>query len=390
MKTRPISLVAMVVLVAVLALMAADGGVSVSSAKPANTWSSEQFMPVSRLDHVAATGTDSNGEDRMFVIAGQSGGQRTTRVDGYNANTLSWAVFAPLPTERERPTETVGFDGRIYIIGGAIAFIPLGIVEAYNPATDTWATISSLNIPRKNAAAATGPDGKIYVFGGTNPNAAGSFNTVEVFDPNQPAQGWTFKQQMPVGRSGIGAVRACNGKIYVFGGSRVDAYNPATDTWTTGLASPPQGADGHTATLGPDGLVYVFNGATAPFTEDSGRNAWSYNPIANIWDQIDDPIFGRFFWAAATLGDQVYVSGGTIKFGGDTSAVQAFGSIATSSPCAVGGIEVPFDDSDLAAGQSASSAGSSAPPYAALAGAVAAAVALVTAGAWYARRRWLR
>ncbi len=59
-------------------------------------------------------------------------------------------------------------------------------------------------------------------------------------------------------------------------------------------------------------------------------------------------------------------------------------------PAAVGGIEIPFDDSGFAVGQSASSAGSSAPPYAALTGAVAAATVALAAGAWYARRRWLR
>ena len=74
---------------------------------------------------------------------------------------------------------------------------------------------------------------------------------------------------------------------------------------------------------------------------------------------------------------------------GTTTRLSAF-AVMEDAPPSVGGIEVPFDDSDLAAGQSASSSGSSGLPYAALAGAVAAALALVTAGGWYARRRRLR
>lgn len=62
----------------------------------------------------------------------------------------------------------------------------------------------------------------------------------------------------------------------------------------------------------------------------------------------------------------------------------------SAPPPAVGGVEIPFDESGFAAGQSASSAGSSGPPYAALAGAVAAGAVALAAGGWYARRRWLR
>jgi hypothetical protein len=55
----------------------------------------------------------------------------------------------------------------------------------------------------------------------------------------------------------------------------------------------------------------------------------------------------------------------------------------------VGGTTELFIDGSVSPASSATGSGSSAPLYAALAG-VAAAVAMMGAGGWYARRRWLR
>ncbi len=57
---------------------------------------------------------------------------------------------------------------------------------------------------------------------------------------------WATKASMPTPRFGVGA-GVVNGILYAVGGSNssslalgtVEAYNPATDTWTTGLASMP-------------------------------------------------------------------------------------------------------------------------------------------------------
>lgn len=61
-----------------------------------------------------------------------------------------------------------------------------------------------------------------------------------------------------------------------------------------------------------------------------------------------------------------------------------------AAPAAVGGILEPRVEGADSAASVTETAGSSAPPYAAIAGAAAAAAVAVTAGAWYARRRWLR
>ncbi|MGB6895779.1 MAG: prenyltransferase/squalene oxidase repeat-containing protein, partial [Dehalococcoidia bacterium] len=63
---------------------------------------------------------------------------------------------------------------------------------------------------------------------------------------------------------------------------------------------------------------------------------------------------------------------------------------AVAPPSAVGGIvEIPVSASDAPA-SAANASGSSSPPYAAIAGAAATAALALTAGGWYARRRWLR
>jgi hypothetical protein len=54
-----------------------------------------------------------------------------------------------------------------------------------------------------------------------------------------------------------------------------------------------------------------------------------------------------------------------------------------------GTTDLPVDGAEAPA-RAAEGSGSSAPPYAAIAGAVAAAALAMAAGGWYARRRWLR
>ncbi len=59
-------------------------------------------------------------------------------------------------------------------------------------------------------------------------------------------------------------------------------------------------------------------------------------------------------------------------------------------PPAVGGVTEVLIDSSGSPASAAEGPGSSAPPYAAIAGSLAAAALAVAAGAWYARRLWLR
>jgi hypothetical protein len=73
---------------------------------------------------------------------------------------------------------------------------------------------------------------------------------------------------MPTARYDLAAAAGADGQIYVFGGdngsailSTVQAYNPATNSWTTKTSMPTAREDEAAAPrLGADGQIYVFGG----------------------------------------------------------------------------------------------------------------------------------
>jgi len=158
--------------------------------------------------------------------------------------------------------------GEIYT--GSI-YTASNIVQIYYPWTNTWSTGPSMSTARMEHGVVLGPDGLIYVIGGYG--ASSALSSVEAFDPARWV--WVTKASLPSPRNWIGVV-ACTSKayvigggdgtkylnvneeaagldpfkIYVFGGSingtnnylpvykNTYVYDPATNTWTTGVSMP--------------------------------------------------------------------------------------------------------------------------------------------------------
>src|SRR3954469_23245751 len=56
---------------------------------------------------------------------------------------------------------------------------------------------------------------------------------------------------------------AANGKVYVMG-STVEAYTPATNSWSYVTTDPAYHGNGAAAVTGADGRIYVFGGGNSP------------------------------------------------------------------------------------------------------------------------------
>jgi N-acetylneuraminic acid mutarotase len=176
----------------------------------------------------------------------------------FNPATDAWKPLAPLPGKRGSAIAAeVG--GKIYVIGGATtmegakdpfftAFGParvLGTNEVYDPATDTWESRNPMSVPRNHAFSGV-VNGKIYVIGGRTGHAfiLSATNTDVVEEYNPASNMWSIpKERMPTARSG-GASGTDGRRIYVAGGEvtttelvaafrAVEAYDPATNSWTT-------------------------------------------------------------------------------------------------------------------------------------------------------------
>ena len=210
----------------------------------------------------------------------------TTTVQRYNPATDMWeqdtnngGSLAPLPQQRAVLCCGV-INGKIHAIGGwdeneayrSDHFI-------YDPDSNTWSTGPSIPQYPIGQFAAT-VNNKIYVFGGW----WGSYMDL-VFEYSDET-GWTSKSPMPTARN-HGTTAVYDGKIYVIGGEFgyqpadvVEIYDPATDTWTTGLAPmpTPQHWLGSSGSPVSAGIIYVLG---------PGDTAYAYDPQSDSWDTLN-------------------------------------------------------------------------------------------------------
>jgi N-acetylneuraminic acid mutarotase len=227
-------------------------------------WTKRTPMP--RPAHHAALAA-ANG--KIYVMGGFVPPQNTAIPVGgawepidnaweYDPAADSWKSLPPLPGKRGSALAAEA-GGKIYVIGGATTvegakdpffafFGPsrvLGTNEVYDPATNTWASRKPMSVPRNHAFGGV-VNGKIYVIGGRTGHgfilSATNTDVVEEYNPINDS--WSVpKERMPTARSG-GASGFDGRRIYVAGGEvttkdlvgafkSVEAYEPATNSWTT-------------------------------------------------------------------------------------------------------------------------------------------------------------
>jgi N-acetylneuraminic acid mutarotase len=236
-----------------------------------------------------------------------------------------------MPTPRQ-DLAAVGVGGKIYAIGGlSLTGSAVATVQAYNPSTNRWVTRAPMHTARAGLAAVVGSDGKIYAIGGWN--AKNSFNddialaTVEAYNP--ATNSWTKKASMPTARYSLAAA-ADGSKIYAIDGvgtatntiTVAEAYTPATNSWKA-VARPVGGLEGlAAASLG--GKVYVIGGDDADYV--AHNQVQSYNPTTNTWTTRANMPTARGFLAATELNSSVYAIGGDSGriFGTPLPTVQRF------------------------------------------------------------------
>lgn len=202
----------------------------------------------------------------------------------------------------------VAHDGKLYRVGGFTAKNEIGddhdlhsqdSVACFDPAVEKWQEMPSLPEPRSSTDAIV-MNGKLYVIGGWK--LAGAEKTGEwhetawVLDLSTDPQEmkWEALSKPPFQRRAL-ALAAHNGRIYAVGGmaskggvtTRVDCYNPASDSWSSGpslVGKPMNGFGCSACTL--DGKLYVscIDGSVQRLNDDG--SAWE------VVKRLDE---GRFF-----------------------------------------------------------------------------------------------
>lgn len=300
------------------------------------SWSTIAPMPTGRTFLAAAT--VPNG--RIYAIGGSNSSSLLNSVEAYDPATNTWdcsvgdpssgcssATIAPMPTARAWLAVATGANGRIYAIGGGTVGAAFSTMEAYDPATNTWSTLAPMPTPRFGLAAASGPDGRIYAVGGRNPSTV--FNTVEAYDPatntwacsagdTSPGCSSTTLAPMPTARAFLAAAAGPDGRIYAIGGDNassldtVEAYDPATNTWSR-MAPMPTPRGELAAATGADGRIYAIGGASliGGVIGASLNTVEAYDPVSNSWNAVAPLLTPRTDPAAATGRDgRIYTLGG--------------------------------------------------------------------------------
>jgi len=158
-------------------------------------------------------------------------------------------------------------------------------------------------------------DGKIYAIGGV---AASAMKRVEAYDPATDT--WAAKADMPTARTFKGT-SAVDGQIYVIGGesywggptlATVEAYDPVTDTWTRKADMPAPRAE--LAASAVNGKIYAIGGHSVVEREVS--TVEMYDPATDTWTRKSDMPTARAFPSTAVLDGQIYVIGGQLPGNG--------------------------------------------------------------------------
>lgn len=199
--------------------------------------------------------------------------------------------------------------GVLFVVGGQG---PNGVLtEAFDPKTGQWEVLDpmpvSVNHPN---VAAVGE--KFYVVGGS-----GTSNVWE-YNPTAPKaeRKWTMKGRLPNPRSAA-AVGVIGNKIHLAGGGQNslavaihDVYDPATNTWDTTVAPLPEPRE-HVPGAVVNGIFYVLSGR-AGYAPGSTRNPRvdAYDPATNTWTRKADIPTPRGGSGAAVVGNVIVVVGG--------------------------------------------------------------------------------
>jgi len=140
---------------------------------------------------------------------------------------------------------------------------------------------------------------------------------VEAYDPATDT--WTRKADMPTARRTVAAC-VVDGRIYVLGGNAsyasiellptVEVYDPTTDTWTQASDMPAGPTNHHTASV-VDGKMYIIGGCVWGKAYMSPV-VFVYDPATDTWTTAADLPTPRWDHTANVVDGKIYVIGGRV------------------------------------------------------------------------------
>jgi len=226
---------------------------------------------------------------------------------------IGWTLKTPMPTARIGAS-VAALKGTLFVIGGAKdqTLQGLSTVEAYDIATDAWTSKAPMPTGRYGAGIGV-INGTIYVVGGS-PNGNSFTGAFEAYDP--AGDKWVAKAPIPTPKKGV-VTAVVHNVLYVIGDFAsfsaptaasvlgVEAYDPATDTWSPKAALPTPRSNFSVGVA--NNIIYALGGA-----EDASLTVnEAYDPTTNTWVPKAPMPSPRKGFATGVINGVLYLAGGT-------------------------------------------------------------------------------
>jgi hypothetical protein len=263
------------------------------------------------------TAVNSGGE---YLVFGGDNGSGTVQTGGiaYSFAGNTWRTLPSGPAKRWHHS-AVWADTQMIVWGGddgAITIYNNG--SRYNPGTDSWAATTTTGAPAaRGGHVAVWTGSRMVIWGGRDLSTY--MNTGSRYDPGANSWSATTTTGAPSGRWQATAVWTGT-EMIVWGGVAAAGtglntgarYNPSTNAWTAVTTTgAPSGRYGHVALwTGTDMLIWGGTSDGSNYLANGAR----YNPSTDTWTAMATSGPSRRAWAsAATLGDEVWIWGGTYR-----------------------------------------------------------------------------
>ncbi len=323
------------------AVVMAAATLAPESAAQAGTWSVKASLSGPIAGHAAAV-----AGGKLYVTGGFTGTSTCTEVatvSAYDVTSNSWTPRAPLPASRAQHAAAT-INGIVYVVGGltSCGSVALTSLTAYDPATNTWTARAPMPTARGSLAVGV-VDGILYAVGGLFYVGVNGFvtNAVEAYNP--ATNTWSTKASLPTARYALRA-GVVNGVLYAIGGSfingtlvaTVEAYDPGTNTWSTKASMPLPKAYGM-AVETIDNIMFVAGGTS---TGSPDGTVLEYNAATNSWATNTAMITPRVNLAGGLLNGALHTVGGQNGAGVPQPTHEAFtpGSPWTNLGFALAGV----------------------------------------------------
>jgi N-acetylneuraminic acid mutarotase len=288
-----------------------------------NSWKKIDDMPVPRWE----AGTVVL-DDKLYVFGGYTKGTRSSkRVDVFNPKDGSWKKLSDLPSAITHMNAVL--DGRFVWLAGGFkdGYKGYAIAEVWKYDIEKDMFTAAPPLPERRGGGGLALVGRnLHYIGGLLPDRVTDADTHWILNLNELEKGeadWTEAAKMPEPRNQFG-VLSLNGKIYTIGGqfghdrgqidqSRVDVYDPKTNSWTQGtnLPSPHSHAEG--STFISNGRIFTLGGMTREGKRRRIDNKIIAQAPGNKWavlGELPKPLSSP---AAAIIGDQLILAGGSLN-----------------------------------------------------------------------------